>query len=294
MANLHEFFFQIYPYIAGSVFLLGSVLRFERGQYTWTSDSSELLRRGTLRFGSNLFHVGVLFLFLGHFIGLLMPEVFGMLGIGLQGHQLVAMISGGLFGFACLIELVMLIHRRVTEQRIRATTRVMDMVVLVWILITLSFGLGTLYFSAQELSGGNLTPLAQWAPSYRHVSRRRRFFRDRGAAGLSSSYGIRDDSVCSHPVQQTRTHLERICIGSLPLAALSGGAPWIAPAVRRSPRGEIRGEEMQDIIVIGAGIAGVPAAYELKRQLGSTARITSYQTGILKEMTCTRLRFSTG
>lgn len=166
MANLHEFFFQIYPYIAGSVFLLGSVLRFERGQYTWTSDSSELLRRGTLRFGSNLFHVGVLFLFLGHFIGLLMPEVFGMLGIGLQGHQLVAMISGGLFGFACLIELVMLIHRRVTEQRIRATTRVMDMVVLVWILITLSFGLGTLYFSAQELSGGNLTPLAQWA---RHI-----------------------------------------------------------------------------------------------------------------------------
>ncbi|MGE3976226.1 MAG: respiratory nitrate reductase subunit gamma [Nitrospira sp.] len=166
MANLHEFFFQIYPYIAGSLFLLGSVLRFERGQYTWTSDSSELLRRGTLRLGSNLFHVGVLFLFLGHFIGLLMPEVFGMLGIGLQGHQLVAMISGGLFGFACLIGLLMLIHRRVMEPRIRATTRVMDMVVLVWILITLSFGLGTLYFSAQELSGGNLTPLAQWA---RHI-----------------------------------------------------------------------------------------------------------------------------
>lgn len=89
-----------------------------------------------------------------------------MLGIGLQGHQLVAMISGGLFGFACLIGLVMLIHRRLTEPRIRATTRVMDMVVLVWILITLSFGLGTLYFSAQELSGGNLTPLAQWA---RHI-----------------------------------------------------------------------------------------------------------------------------
>lgn len=166
MSNLHEFFFQIYPYIAGSVFLLGSLLRFERGQYTWTSDSSELLRRGTLRFGSNLFHVGVLFLFMGHFIGILMPEVFGIIGIGLQGHQLVAMISGGFFGFACLVGLVMLLHRRMTEPRIRATTRVMDMVVLVWILITLSFGLCTLYFSAQELSGGNLIPLSQWA---RHI-----------------------------------------------------------------------------------------------------------------------------
>lgn len=166
MSDLHEFFFQIYPYIAGSVFLLGSLLRFERGQYTWTSDSSELLRRGTLRFGSNLFHIGVLFLFVGHFIGLLMPEVFGIMGIDLRGHQLVAMISGGLFGSACLVGLLLLIHRRVTDPRIRATTRVMDMVVLVWILITLSFGLGTLYFSTQELSGSNLIPLAQWA---RHI-----------------------------------------------------------------------------------------------------------------------------
>src|SRR5574337_1259263 len=144
MAEVHEFFFQIYPYIAGSVFLLGSLLRFERGQYTWTSDSSELLRRGTLRFGSNLFHVGVLFLFLGHFIGLLMPEVFGIVGIGLRGHQLVAMISGGLFGFACLVGLIMLIHRRMTEPRIRATTHVMDMVVLAWILITLRSGAASL------------------------------------------------------------------------------------------------------------------------------------------------------
>lgn len=166
MADVHEFFFQIYPYIAGSVFLVGSLLRFERGQYTWTSDSSELLRRGTLRLGSNLFHVGVLFLFLGHVVGLLMPEVFGIMGIGLRGHQLVAMISGGLFGFACLVGLIMLIHRRMTEPRIRATTHVMDMVVLAWILFTLSFGLFTLYFSARELSGGYLVPLSQWA---RHI-----------------------------------------------------------------------------------------------------------------------------
>ncbi|MDF0643801.1 MAG: respiratory nitrate reductase subunit gamma [Nitrospira sp.] len=166
MSDVHEFFFQIYPYIAGSVFLLGSLLRFERGQYTWTSNSSELLKRGTLRLGSNLFHVGVLFLFLGHLVGLLMPEVFGMAGIGLRGHQLVAMISGGLFGSACLVGLLLLIHRRVTDSRIRATTHVMDLVVLVWILLTLSFGLSTLYFSARELSGGYLIPLSQWA---RHI-----------------------------------------------------------------------------------------------------------------------------
>ncbi|MGE3151812.1 MAG: respiratory nitrate reductase subunit gamma [Nitrospiraceae bacterium] len=166
MGDVHEFFFQIYPYLAGSVFLLGSLLRFERGQYTWTSHSSELLKRNTLRLGSNLFHVGVLFLFLGHFVGLLLPEVFGILGISLRGHQLVAMISGGLFGSVCLAGLLLLIHRRVTDARIRATTHVMDLVVLVWILLTLLFGLTTLYFSARELSGGYLIPLSQWA---RHI-----------------------------------------------------------------------------------------------------------------------------
>ncbi|MEX5214140.1 MAG: respiratory nitrate reductase subunit gamma [Nitrospiraceae bacterium] len=166
MGNVHEFFFQIYPYLAGSVFLLGSLLRFERGQYTWTSNSSELLKRDTLRLGSNLFHVGVLFLFMGHVVGLLLPELFGMAGIGLRGHQLVAMISGGFFGFACLVGLLLLIHRRVMNSRIRATTHVMDLVVLIWILLTLSFGLATLYASARELSGGYLIPLSQWA---RHI-----------------------------------------------------------------------------------------------------------------------------
>ena len=74
MSNFHNFMFGIYPYIALSIFLLGSLVRFDREQYTWKSDSSQLLRRGQLRLGSNLFHIGVLFLFFGHFVGMLTPH----------------------------------------------------------------------------------------------------------------------------------------------------------------------------------------------------------------------------
>ena len=62
-----------YPYVCLTVFVLGSLLRFDTSQYTWRSGSSQLLRKRQLRWGSNLFHVGILVVFAGHFVGLLSP-----------------------------------------------------------------------------------------------------------------------------------------------------------------------------------------------------------------------------
>jgi nitrate reductase gamma subunit len=59
MNPLHNFLFNVYPYICLAVFLMGSLARFDRDQYTWKSDSSQLLRTGQLRWGSNLFHIGI-------------------------------------------------------------------------------------------------------------------------------------------------------------------------------------------------------------------------------------------
>ncbi|MEO7481344.1 MAG: respiratory nitrate reductase subunit gamma, partial [Sulfuriferula sp.] len=63
MDYLNDLLFGIYPYVALAIFFLGSLIRFDREQYTWKSDSSQLLRAGQLRLGSNLFHIGILFLF---------------------------------------------------------------------------------------------------------------------------------------------------------------------------------------------------------------------------------------
>ena len=73
MNTLHNFLFNVYPYICLAVFFMGSLARFDRDQYTWKSDSSQLLRKGQLKWGSNLFHIGILFLFGGHTVGLLTP-----------------------------------------------------------------------------------------------------------------------------------------------------------------------------------------------------------------------------
>jgi len=161
---LNTFLFGIYPYIALTVFLVGSLVRFDREQYTWKSDSSQLLRRGQLRVGSNLFHLGILGIFGGHFVGLLTPMgIWHALGVEASQKQLIAIVAGGIFGVMMLIGLVVLMHRRMSEPRIRATTKGSDWLVLWLLLIQLVLGLASLPVSAGHMDGGQMVKLMTWA-----------------------------------------------------------------------------------------------------------------------------------
>jgi nitrate reductase gamma subunit len=163
MSPLDNFLFGIYPYICLSVFLLGSLLRFDRDQYTWKSDSSQLLRAGQLRWGSNLFHVGVLFLFFGHTFGMLTPHFVYEHFISAGNKQLMAMVSGGAFGVLGFIGVSLLLHRRLSDDRIRINSKVSDIVLLVLLWLQLALGLATIPLSAQHLDGGMMMKLAGWA-----------------------------------------------------------------------------------------------------------------------------------
>ena len=164
MSHLHNFLFGIYPYLALAVFLLGSLVRFEREPYTWKSDSSQLLRRGQLRLGNNLFHIGVLALFGGHLFGLLTPkELYHAIGLTTQAKQMLAIVAGGVFGTSCLVGLTLLVHRRLAEPRIRATSSRMDIFILLWILVTLLLGLASIVVSLGHRDGAVMVQLAHWA-----------------------------------------------------------------------------------------------------------------------------------
>jgi nitrate reductase gamma subunit len=164
MSYVDHFLFGIYPYIALAVFLIGSLIRFDREQYTWKSDSSQLLKRGQLRWGSNLFHVGILFLFFGHFVGLLTPkELYHALGLSTAAKQMLSIVAGGVMGGMCLVGLLLLVHRRLTEPRIRATSTRMDIFILFWILATLALGLASIWFSLGHRDGSIMVLLANWA-----------------------------------------------------------------------------------------------------------------------------------
>lgn len=163
MSALHNFMFGYYPYICLTIFFLGSLIRFDRDQYTWKSDSSQMLRAGTLRWGSNLFHIGVLFLFFGHFAGLLTPHFIYEHFISAPDKQMVAIISGGSAGLLCFIGLSLLLHRRLFDLRIRATSRPMDITILVILWLQLTLGLLTLPFSLHHSDGSAMMALGEWA-----------------------------------------------------------------------------------------------------------------------------------
>ena len=164
MANyVNQFFFGIYPYIAITVFFVGSLLRYDRDQYTWKASSSQLLSKKDMRLGSNLFHIGIIALFFGHLLGLLTPHWAYESMISAGTKQVLAMTAGGIFGLICLAGMILLIRRRMRDARIRATSQATDLPILLLLFVQLVLGLLTIPFSAQHMDGSSMLALASWA-----------------------------------------------------------------------------------------------------------------------------------
>lgn len=163
MTTLHGFLFQVYPYVCFAVFLIGSLIRFDQNQYSWKSDSSQMLRSGLLKWGSNLFHYNILFLFFGHMVGLFTPHsVYGIF-MSASTKQLLAVSAGGVAGALCFVGLSMLLYRRVFDPRIRYTSHTTDIAVLVVLWVQLTLGLLTLPQSLRHADGSAMLILADWA-----------------------------------------------------------------------------------------------------------------------------------
>ncbi|MBK6741628.1 MAG: respiratory nitrate reductase subunit gamma [Hydrogenophilales bacterium] len=167
--DLHQLVFGVYPYIALVTFALGSWIRFDHEQYTWKSDSSQLLSKEYMRFASNVFHIGILGIFFGHLVGLLTPHaVFLALGVSDVAHQGIAVFAGGLFGLMVILGGTILWLRRLFNKRVRAASRWMDINILGWLVMTAIVGFSTIFWSIEHGSQGDasvMINLANWVQS---------------------------------------------------------------------------------------------------------------------------------
>jgi len=158
------FVFGVLPYIALSVLVIGSIARYERDPFTWKSNSSQLLRRKQLVWGSILFHVGILVVFFGHLIGMLTPlALFHVLGIDYGLKQVLAIVVGGIAGAIAIVGAGILLHRRLFDPRIRATSSFADIGILFLIFVQLLLGMGTILVSIHHLDGGEMVRFMDWA-----------------------------------------------------------------------------------------------------------------------------------
>lgn len=165
MSNFNLLMFGVYPYVALAICLIGSWARFDLSQYTWRAGSSQMLDGKGMRVASNFFHVGIIFVLAGHFVGLLTPHAVYSHLISTENKQLLAMVSGGIFGVICLIGLVMLINRRLNNPRIRASSSTSDIMILFVLLAQLVLGLLTIFASTQHMDGSIMVMLGEWAQS---------------------------------------------------------------------------------------------------------------------------------
>ena len=97
----------VLPYIVFTVLVVGLVWRYKTDQYGWTSRSSQWNEPTILRWASPLFHFGVLFVFLGHVMGLAVPKSFtSAVGVSEHAYHLMATIPGTIAGLMTVVGLV--------------------------------------------------------------------------------------------------------------------------------------------------------------------------------------------
>ena len=139
--------FTVFPYLCLTTFVVGHAYRYVTDRYGWNARSSEFLEKKALFAGSVVFHWGIVFTFLGHAGGLLMPQrVLDRIGVNGQAHMEIAYWSGLAVGIAAFIGALLLLKRRLTHPRVKAVHRLNDTITIGALALVVGAGLYNVVF----------------------------------------------------------------------------------------------------------------------------------------------------
>ncbi|MCO6211619.1 respiratory nitrate reductase subunit gamma [Staphylococcus epidermidis] len=138
---LNQFVWVIYPYLCLAIFVIGHIARYKYDQFSWTAKSSEMIEKKRLKWGSLLFHLGIIPVFFGHVVGLLIPTNW-LEAIGVNNHiyHIGAVYIGSVFGIITLIGMLLLTLRRLSIKNVRRLSSFSDIFVNIVLLIILIMG----------------------------------------------------------------------------------------------------------------------------------------------------------
>ena len=141
-ALMDTFLFLIFPYLCLAVFVVGHYWRYKYDKFGWTTRSSQLYENRLLRWGSPLFHFGLLGVIGGHVIGLVVPKNWTeAMGISEDAYHFVAVAGRPIAGAATLLGLVILIYRRRTVGPVFSATTRMDKLMYVFLAAVIVLGI---------------------------------------------------------------------------------------------------------------------------------------------------------
>jgi len=135
----NQFLWVIMPYLCIAIFFIGHLARFKFDKFSWTAKSSEFIEKKQLKWGSLMFHLGIIPVAMGHIVGLLIPAPW-LTAVGVSDHlyHIGAVYIGSIFGIITLIGMLLLTGRRVTKKNIRRLSSASDIIVN-FLLLTIIF-----------------------------------------------------------------------------------------------------------------------------------------------------------
>ncbi|WP_084007210.1 respiratory nitrate reductase subunit gamma [Salisediminibacterium beveridgei] len=153
----------IFPYLVLLVFIGGHLIRYQYDQLGWTVKSSEFLSKKDLRYGIMLLHWGIIFVFIGHVLGLIIPKGFyDAVGITKDAYHLLAIGAGIPAGLAAFIGILLLVKRRFTNPRVKQTTSRADTVALLALLVVVGSGLSATFMNIDSQGFDYRTTISPW------------------------------------------------------------------------------------------------------------------------------------
>jgi nitrate reductase gamma subunit len=152
LSTWHIWWWVILPYAAIVVFIVGHIWRWRYDQFGWSSRSTQLQESRLLKWGSPLFHYATFAAIAGHVLGVLVPKsVTDWLGIHETWYQDFSAVAGTAAAIGVLIGGGVLLLRRTTVPRVRATTSAVDYLALILLGIIVILGI-YLTLGIQDLS----------------------------------------------------------------------------------------------------------------------------------------------
>ncbi|MFG2621067.1 respiratory nitrate reductase subunit gamma [Streptomyces sp. NPDC048507] len=145
----------VLPYVSVALLVAGTVWRARFDAFGWTSRSSQLYESRLLRIGSPLFHFGMLFVVLGHVVGLLVPKGWtDAVGLSDHAYHLLAVSTGAVAGLAAAAGIAVLLHRRLTVKAVRRATLKSDHLMYGFLLGAMALGLAATVLNSTGQTGG--------------------------------------------------------------------------------------------------------------------------------------------
>jgi len=158
---INNFLFTYFPHISIAVFWFGLITRIVMANKSIKASSTQLLADRQIRLGSNLFHIGIIAVFLGHFT-LFIPEELYHLLMTTETKRIIALSMGSFFGLMAFAGMIILAGRRSTDQRMIRTSSFHDYFIIVLLLAEAGLGLFSVLTTAQS-SVESYSALGVWA-----------------------------------------------------------------------------------------------------------------------------------